>query len=88
MLYKSRKRVWNLLGFLGLNFVERATFVLGKMIQRYKKAFTPMLHTADKFKIFLGFFGKNAIVNLKRWAKFTLSGYERIYHACGLCKFA
>jgi len=25
-----------------------ATFVLGKMIKRYKKAFTPMLHTVDK----------------------------------------
>jgi len=35
-------------GFLGLNFVERATFVLVKMIKRYKKALTPTLHTADK----------------------------------------
>jgi len=34
-----------------------ATFVLGKMIKRYKKAFTPMLQTADKFKIF-GFLDK------------------------------
>jgi len=44
--------------------VERATFVLGKMIKRYKKALTPTLHTADKFKIF-GFLIKNAVVNLK-----------------------
>jgi hypothetical protein len=34
--------------FLGLNFVERATFVLGEMIKRYKKALTPTLRTADK----------------------------------------
>jgi len=28
--------------------VKWATFVLGKMIKRYKKALTPTLHTADK----------------------------------------
>ena len=61
--------------------------MLGKMIKRYKKALTPTLQTEDKFKIF-GFLIKNAVVNLKWRAKFTLSGYERIYHACGFCKFA
>ena len=45
-------------GFFGLNFMERAAFVLVKMIKRYKKALTPTLHTADKFKIF-GFLIKN-----------------------------
>ncbi|ERJ23802.1 hypothetical protein UNSW3_1177 [Campylobacter concisus UNSW3] len=34
--------------FLRLNFMKWATFVLGKMIKRYKKAFTPTLQTADK----------------------------------------
>ena len=36
-------------GFFGLNFMKWATFVLEKMIKRYKKAFTPTLQTADKF---------------------------------------
>jgi hypothetical protein len=42
-----------------------AAFVLGKMIKRYKKAFTPRFKRRIKFKIF-GFLIKNAVVNLKR----------------------
>lgn len=49
--------------------------MLGKMIKRYKKALTPTLQTADKFKIF-GFLIKNVVVNLKWRAKFTLGGCE------------
>ena len=74
-------------GFLGVNFMKWATFVLGKMIKRYKKQSRPRFTRQIKFKIF-GFLIKNVVVNLKWRAKFTLSGYERIYHACGLCKFA
>jgi len=46
-------------GFLGLNFVERATFVLGKMIKRYKKQSRQRFKWQIKFRVF-GFFVKNA----------------------------
>jgi len=52
-------------GFLGLNFMKWATFVLGKTIKRYKKQSRPRFIRRIKFKIF-GFLIKNAVVNLKR----------------------
>ena len=71
-------------GFLGLNFMKWVTFVLGKMIKRYKKAFTPTLQTEDKFKIF-GFLIKMLVCKgcsskfmASDRVKFILCGYELI----------
>ncbi|WP_180385138.1 hypothetical protein [Campylobacter concisus] len=57
------------------------------MIKRYRKQSRPRFKRRIKFEIF-GFLIKNAVVNLKWRAKFTLGGCECIYHACGFCKFA
>lgn len=54
--------------FLGLNFMKWATFVLGKMIKRYKKQSRPRFIRRIKFKIF-GFFVKNAL-HVKRGSRF------------------
>lgn len=77
MLQKSRKHVWNLLGFLGLNFMKWATFVLGKMIKRYKKQSRPCFTRRIKFKIFWLFnkkclFAKVAVVNLWQASELNL----------------